>query len=219
MTQCVPASPNASPLRSSRHRVPGLGQRLGDDHALAGRQAVGLDDVGPGRVSRNASASSTCGVPKAPKRAVGTPASTRISFIHALELSSLAPSAPGPNTRLPWARSRSAKPSTRGTSGPITNRSASSCSGGVDVEPGIPGLPGVTTTSAVRPSTCSQPRAPAPRPHHHDLHPSDPSSDSTPVRADAWDGGRGDRPPRPAPIRLRRSAQRQGSFAPKGRPS
>ena len=48
----------------------------------------------------------------------------------ALDPSSRAPSAPGPNTRRPAARSRSASPSTRGASGPMTNRSASTSSAG-----------------------------------------------------------------------------------------
>src|SRR5690606_23563201 len=94
----------------------------------------------------------------------GTPAAATSSFIHALDPSSRAPSAPGPKTRRPDARRRSARPSTSGTSGPTTNRSASTPSGGVATEPGMPGLPGVTTTSASRPSTsasaCSRPPLP-----------------------------------------------------------
>src|SRR5205807_10378926 len=62
--------------------------------------------------------------------AVGTPASPRTSFIQAFEPSSRAPSAPGPSTRRPAARNRSASPATSGASGPITNRSASISSGG-----------------------------------------------------------------------------------------
>src|SRR6185295_13143925 len=97
-------------------------------------------------------------------RAVGTPASTSTCFIHAFEPSRCAPSAPGPNTSLPCARRRSASPSTRTASGPGTNRSASISVGGVTTEPGMPGLPGVTTTSAVRPSAtasaCSRPPEP-----------------------------------------------------------
>ncbi len=64
-----------------------------------------------------------------PNRAVGTPASASISFMKALDPSSRAPSAPGPKTSFPSARSRSANPSTSGASGPITKRSADTSSG------------------------------------------------------------------------------------------
>src|SRR4051794_12082635 len=104
------------------------------------------------------------GSSKRPYRAVGTPASTNSAFIHAFDRSSHAPSAPGPNTNRPLARNRSASPSTSGASGPMTKRSASISSGGAGVDPGIPMLPGVTTTSAVRASAraraCSRPPLP-----------------------------------------------------------
>src|SRR3546814_48761 len=84
--------------------------------------------------------------------------------MNAFDPSSRAPSAPGPKTSLPCARRSSASPSTRGCSGPTTNRSASMASAGVSTDPGMPGLPGVTTTSAVRASTiasaCSRPPDP-----------------------------------------------------------
>ena len=85
----------------------------------------------------------------------------------AFEPSRRAPSAPGPMTARPSARKRSANPSTNGASGPITTRSASICSAGAAVTvigSAMPGLPGVTTTSAVRASTwasaCSRPPLP-----------------------------------------------------------
>src|SRR4051812_34521142 len=88
--------------------------------------------------------------------------------MYALLPSTWAPSAPGPNTRTPRVRSRSARPSTKGCSGPMTTRStepsATNSSTAVATEPGMPGLPGVTTTSAVRDSTavsaCSRPPEP-----------------------------------------------------------
>src|SRR5579884_3346023 len=96
-----------------------------------------------------------------------------MSFMKALEPSRRAPSAPGPKTKRPSARSRSASPSTSGCSGPTTTSSASTWSAGASVteiakpsgvRPGMPGLPGVTTTSAVRPraraSACSRPPLP-----------------------------------------------------------
>src|ERR1700722_18506783 len=91
----------------------------------------------------------------------------------AFDPSRRAPSAPGPKTSRPLARSRSANPPTRGDSGPMTKRPASISSGAASVQliawpssviPGMPGFPGVTTTSAVRPravaSACSRPPDP-----------------------------------------------------------
>ena len=56
----------------------------------------------------------------AAKSAVGTPAALSTSFMKALDPSSSAPSAPGPMTALPCARSVSARPATSGASGPMT---------------------------------------------------------------------------------------------------
>ena len=113
----------------------------------------------PARKARAAASSS-----KVPWAAVGTPASTSTSFIHALDPSKRAPSAPGPKTRRPSALSRSARPPTSGASGPITVRSASTSVGGTGTDPGMPGFPGVTTTSWDRPRTwaraCSRPPDP-----------------------------------------------------------
>ena len=49
ITHVRPASPNAAPDRYARTDVTRLGDRLGDDHALARREPVGLDDVQPGQ--------------------------------------------------------------------------------------------------------------------------------------------------------------------------
>src|SRR5207302_10326983 len=57
---------------------------------------------------------------------------------HTSDPSRRPPPAPGPNTNNPLARNSSARPSTKGCSGPMTTRSASS---------------GDSTRSAVRPST------------------------------------------------------------------
>src|SRR5262245_57637165 len=84
--------------------------------------------------------------------------------MYRFEPSSCAPSALGPNTRAPLARSRSAIPSTSGCSGPTTTRSASSSSADVATDPSMPALPGVTTTSAVRPSTSASACSRAPPP-------------------------------------------------------
>ncbi len=56
-----------------------------------------LTTHGPGRLRQKALAAA--GSVKAPYRAVGTPDSASSSFMNALDPSSRAPSAPGPNTR------------------------------------------------------------------------------------------------------------------------
>ena len=126
-------------------------------HALARGQPVGLHDVEPGQ--RLEERERRLGVGEGAV-ARGRHARRRRArcFIHAFEPSSRAPSAPGPNTSLPCARSRSARPSTSGASGPITNRSASISSAGVATSSrGCPGLPGRDhDPSAVRPSTCGK---------------------------------------------------------------
>ena len=154
MTTVRPASPNASPERYDRTASRASASDSVTTTPLPAASPSVFTTYSPDIVSRNASAGATS--VNVPWAAVGTPASTRTCFIHAFEPSSSAPSAPGPKTRRPVARSRSARPSTSGASGPITKRSASRSSAGVDTEPGMPGLPGVTTTSALRPSTCAR---------------------------------------------------------------
>ena len=144
ITSLRPASPKACPDRySSTAFLASARDSVTTTPLPAARPSVLITNGGVIR-SRNASAASisvndSCW-------AVGTPAATKRSFIQAFEPSKRAPSAPGPNTKFPAARSRSARPSTSGTSGPITKRSAWICSGSVSTELGIPGLPGVTTT-------------------------------------------------------------------------
>ena len=125
---------------------------------------------GGARLRRYSCAASTSPAVNVRWRAVGTPAPSSTSFIHSFEPSRRAPSAPGPTTRRPAARRRSASPATRGSSGPITYRSASSSSAGAGTEPGMPGFPGVTTTSAERRSTsasaCSRPPEPTTQTAH-----------------------------------------------------
>ena len=167
ITMCRPASPKAAPeslaLTSARasSRV-----RATRTPLPAARPSV-LITQGPGRVSRKAWAAPASSRSKVAKRAVGTPAALRTSFMNALDPSRSAPSAPGPMTGRPWARRRSASPATRGASGPITKRSASISSTGPSatvIGGAMPGFPGVTTTSAVRASTwasaCSRPPLP-----------------------------------------------------------
>ena len=166
-----PASPNASPDSLAPTSASASANESVTSTPLPAARPSVFTTHGPGRERRNSIAGPASS--KVPNRAVGTPASARSSFMKALEPSMRAPSAPGPNTRRPAARSRSASPSTSGASGPMTNRSASIPSGGSavtvtvwpsGVAPAMPGLPGVTTTSAVRPSTtasaCSRPPEP-----------------------------------------------------------
>ena len=113
------------------HRVARLGDRLGDDHALARGEAVGLDHVEPGqRLEERERAPPrrrrrTCAC-----RAVGTPGASRAR-------PSSTPSSPsrrgrggGRSEREVAARASSASttPATSGSSGPTTTRSASSSS-------------------------------------------------------------------------------------------
>ena len=139
MTTLRPASPNAGPEQVVADGVAGLGQRLGDEHALAGGQPVGLDDVGPGSVVEEVERRLDLGegavrAPWARRRRPAAPSSTPSS-----------PRAgrrrrPGRTRACPAARRRSASPSTSGCSGPTTNRSASISSAGVGDRAGDAGV-------------------------------------------------------------------------------
>src|SRR5579875_987744 len=166
-----PAAPKDSPASLARTSASASWRSSVTRTPLPAAKPSVFTTHGPGSWRRKATASS--GSSNTPKRAVGTLASASSCFMNALDPSSRAPSAPGPTTSRPSARSRSASPSTRGCSGPITTRSASTVSGGASLTvmryppataPGIPGLPGVTTTSAVRAkaraSACSRPPDP-----------------------------------------------------------
>ena len=125
ITHVRPASPNASPDRYARTAVTRVGDRLGDDDALARGEAVGLDDVEARAASRgSANAAASSPAPNVPWRAVGTSALASTSFIHAFEPSSAAAAAAAPNARCPAASSASTTPATSGSSGPTTTRSA-----------------------------------------------------------------------------------------------
>src|SRR6185437_3809090 len=171
MTTRRPASPKAPPASLAATSASASSSEVATNTPFPAARPSVFTTQGPGSVRRNRRASSTRS--KAPKRAVGTPASSRTSFMNAFDPSSRAPSAPGPTTNRPRARRRSASPSTNGSSGPTTTRSASTSSGGAvvtvtrcpsGVTAAMPGLPGVTTTSALRPSTwaraCSRPPLP-----------------------------------------------------------
>ena len=113
-----PASPKADPDSLATTSASASARESVTSTPLPAASPSVLTTHGPGRVRRKATASPTS--EKAPNRAVGTPASASISFMKAFEPSSRAPSAPGPKTSFPAARNRSARPSTRGASGPIT---------------------------------------------------------------------------------------------------
>ena len=151
ITTVRPASPNDSRRASCARRPPPrpVARSRG---RLARRQPVGLDHPGTGQRPQEAEGCGCAG--EAAVTGGGVTAAASRSFIHALDPSSRFPSAPGPKTSRPAPRKRSARPSTNGASGPTTNRSASTSSGGVARRAGIPGFPGVTTTSAVRSTWC-----------------------------------------------------------------
>ena len=84
------------------HRIARFADRLGDDHALAGREPVGLDDVEPGQRARGTRTRR----PRRPRRTSRSGRSGHrprrsTSFIQAFEPSSRAAAARGPNARRP----------------------------------------------------------------------------------------------------------------------
>ena len=108
-TRARPAPPRPPPAgRRRRRRAPdslasmsasaSASESVTSTPLPAARPSV-LTTHGPGRVRRKALAAA--GSANTPKRAVGTPASASTSFMNALDPSSRAPSAPGPNTRRP----------------------------------------------------------------------------------------------------------------------
>ena len=115
--------------------------------------------------------------------AVGTPAASMTSLANALEPSSRAAAALGPNAAIPRAASSSARPATSGASGPMTTRSqpsycaasaspamSSTAIGSRRASAPMPGLPGAQSSSgweaerfSARTSACSRPPAPTTR--------------------------------------------------------
>ena len=96
---------------------------VGHDDALAGGEAVVLDDV------RRAERVERGGRPRRRwctrgPAAVGTPAAAITSLANALEPSSSAARREGPKQLIPRSRTASATPATSGASGPMTTRSA-----------------------------------------------------------------------------------------------
>ncbi len=126
-------------------------------------------------------------------RAVGTPAAVITSLANALDPSSRAASALGPNTAIPLARTASATPATSGASGPITTRSACSSTASAATAAGsaastarssataaIPGFPGAAISCSTDGSStsrsaraCSRPPPPSnkTRTTRHPTHP------------------------------------------------
>ena len=178
ITTSAPAAPRILSSMMAVMAACGLVQRLGDHHALAGGQAVGLDDdrrahfldiimrgVGIGE-----------GFPGGGRdiRGVG-------DFLgEALAPSNCAAAAVGPQQAMPAAAQASARPATSGASGPGITRSilfatAKATSPAMSVvridtlvaKPAVPGLPGATNSSVRRgleaiahASACSRPPEP-----------------------------------------------------------
>ena len=156
------------------HVVLGLGQRLGDEHALARGQAVGLDHVGRRQRARGR---------RAARLGVGEGAvSGRWARRRRRAPPSSTPSSPPAGRRRPRGRTRGGPGPAAGRPGrrPAAPRGRSRrgrrrCPPGRRraVDPGMPGLPGVTTTSSavraehlgqgVLPAAAARPRRPASR--------------------------------------------------------
>ncbi len=167
ITTVVPAPAKVAPDNLSRTSAIASSRSDVTSTPLPAASPSVLMTYGPSVEVITAIAASTSAALNVWNVAVGTPAARTTSFMYAFEPSSSAAFAPGPNTRLPWARNRSANPSTSGASGPMTNRSASSFSGSSSTHSAtaaMPGDPGVHTTSAVRASAyasaCSRPPEP-----------------------------------------------------------
>ena len=147
----VAERPISSIDATARGRLP---RREADDGALAGGEPRGLDhqrlgmaiDIGEGAVASRVNVRLA---------AVGIPAAAITSLANALDASIWAAAALGPNTARPSARSRSARPRARGTSGPMTVRSmpcmsaasarrsrSSAGMGRLVARSAVPGLPG-----------------------------------------------------------------------------
>ena len=134
-----------------------------------------------------ARASARSAGPKARQAAVGMPCRAQKALVNALEPSSRAAAAVGPNALMPAARSRSTSPSTSGTSGPTTTSPtpsararatspsmSSALTGTQRASAAMPALPGAHTTSLDQRRGGQRPAqrvlAPAAA-HHQHLHP------------------------------------------------
>ena len=105
---CGPASPNASPDRYARTASRASASRLGDDHALARGEPVGLHDVQAAAASRGTRTrrSSLTGAERAvPRRSAPRPRRARPSSTP-WSLRACAAAAVGPNARRPGAVER-----------------------------------------------------------------------------------------------------------------
>ena len=100
----------------------------GDHHPLAGGEPVVLDHPRgiwpPGGPNRSSAASRWAGLSTISLVAVRTPAAVITSLANDFEPSMRAASFVGPKQAMPASRTASATPSTSGTSGPMTTRSA-----------------------------------------------------------------------------------------------
>ncbi len=136
-----------------------------------------------GAPSSSSAAAASSGVVQTNARAVGTPAASITSLANALDPSSRAAHADGPNAAIPAVRTASATPATSGASGPTTTRStpseaasaategpssgSTSCSVATAAMPGLPGAACTSVTPGSRASAraraCSRPPVPMTR--------------------------------------------------------
>ena len=129
---CPPRSPRCGRRRRTPRRPtwparPRASSSVGDEHALAGRQAVGLDHPRSGQ--RLEELERRLGVGEG--AVAGGRHARRLEHLLHPRLRALEPGAVGSGAehQRPAARSSSASPSTSGASGPITYRSASTSLG------------------------------------------------------------------------------------------
>ena len=126
-------SPKRRSTSKPRSAARACASSCGDDDALAGGQAVGLEHD---RVALDRRHPVLDGRRPRATSAVGTPAASMISLANALEPSSRAAARVGPEgRRCPRRPSASTRPATSGASGPTTTRSTPSLARGRD-QPG-----------------------------------------------------------------------------------
>ena len=153
--------------RRARQLVPhvllGLGQRLGDEHPLAGGQPVGLHDVQPREGAQEGERRLDLRERLVPGGGhAGGGHEVLHELLGPLELGAVGTGAEHPRRPSPAAGRRARPPAAAPDRRRRGRRRARRAA--CDVDPSMPGLPGVTTTSAVRPSTiasaCSRPPPP-----------------------------------------------------------
>ena len=129
----------------ARRRRSASARSRGDEHALAGGQPVGLHDEEAGQLGEEGRRPVLLLGPKAPWRAVGTPAATSSSFIQRLRPLEAGAVGPRPEHQLALGPQPVGQPVDERHLGPDHEQVGVELLGGAATDPGMPGLPGVTT--------------------------------------------------------------------------